>query len=257
MEKIDVKAHKHQHYFIDGVEVPSVTQALSMINKPFLVNWANKLGREGKSATEVSRISTMIGTLTHAYIQSYLDDPVNFMDNVVYDVEDEDDVAILKTALSCFGKFKAFYDIFSPTTIKSEVSLIVNDVDFKDRYGGTIDYIAKINDAVIIIDFKTSNNVSNEYLLQLVAYYYLIQKGVVMETNEKLDYDIKNLALLMLPKEKELPFQFVIYDTNQLLPLYDFFKDSLHLYNFPVALKDVGQPTIIKQDIKINDVVNV
>ncbi len=250
-EKIDVKAHKHQHYNTADVEVPSVTQALSMINKPFLVNWANKLGREGKMTTDVSRVAALTGTLAHAYIQGFLEDPDNFMDNVIFDVETEEDAEIKRVALNCFSKFKSFYETVKPKLLKSEVSMIMNQGDMPDRYGGTIDYIAEIDGEPVIIDFKTSGNVSNEYLLQLVAYYHLIKEGEVMDTGEKLDYDVKKVALLMLPKEDLQPYKFIIYDLEQLLPLHTYFKSALNLYHFSAALKNIEKPKVIEQQIDL------
>ena len=250
-EKIDVKAHKHQHYNTADVEVPSVTQALGMINKPFLVNWANKLGRDGKKTVDVTRVAALTGTLAHAYIQGFLEDPVNFMDNVVFDVESEEDAEIQKVALSCFNKFTSFYDTVKPKLLKSEVSMIMDKGDMSDRYGGTIDYIAEIDGEPVIIDFKTSANVSNEYLLQLVAYYNLLKDGVVMESGEKLDYDIKKVALLMLPKEELQPYKFIIYDIEKLLPLHTYFKSALNLYHFSAALKNIENPKVIEQQIDL------
>ena len=44
-------------------------------------------------------------------------------------------------------------------------------------YGGTIDCIARINGAVYIIDFKTSKQISAEYLLQVTAYMWIINNN--------------------------------------------------------------------------------
>ena len=44
-------------------------------------------------------------------------------------------------------------------------------------YGGTIDCIARINGAVYIIDFKTSKQISAEYLLQVTAYMWIVNNN--------------------------------------------------------------------------------
>ena len=44
-------------------------------------------------------------------------------------------------------------------------------------YGGTIDAIVKINGAYYIIDFKTSKNISFNYLVQVSAYMWIINNG--------------------------------------------------------------------------------
>ena len=56
----------------NGQEVPSVTQILGVINKPALINWANKMGLQGIKTSEVLRNTADIGTLAHEIIEKWI-----------------------------------------------------------------------------------------------------------------------------------------------------------------------------------------
>ena len=209
-EKIDVRNHKHQAYMYKEEKLPSVTQCISMINKPYLVAWANKLGLAGtKLSDEMKRVTT-IGTLAHAYIQAFLETKI-----VAYEPQNEEEQAILTTALQCFSKFLDFYEKYEPITLECEKS-VVNGL-----FGGTMDYIARIGDENYIIDFKTSDRVSNDYLLQLSAYY---------ELSKETDHEISKLAILSLPKDLPAAYQFHVYTIEDIQPFYRYFTTARELY---------------------------
>ena len=209
-EKIDVRNHKHQSYVYNEKQLPSVTQCISMINKPYLVAWANKLGLAGtKTSDEMKRVTT-IGTLAHAYIQAFLETKI-----VEFEPQNEEERVISTTALQCFSKFLAFYDEYKPTTLECE-KRVVNGL-----FGGTMDYIARIGDENYIIDFKTSDRVSNDYLLQLSAYY---------ELSKETPHEISKLGILSLPKELAAPYQFHVYTVEEIQPFYRYFTAARELY---------------------------
>ena len=63
------------------------------------------------------------------------------------------------------------------------------------QFGGTFDAICEVNGKLVICDWKTSNAVYDEFLIQLGAYRQLIQ--------ENLGYDIRGAILLKLDKEEK------------------------------------------------------
>ena len=49
-------------------------------------------------------------------------------------------------------------------------------------FGGTYDLLVKINGRLFLVDFKTSNHVTEKYFLQLAAYVYMLAlKGIFVE----------------------------------------------------------------------------
>jgi len=60
----------HQRYRLRGEIVPSVTTVLGVINKPWLVSWANNLGLEGVSSEDYVDRTAQQGTIAHMMIQA-------------------------------------------------------------------------------------------------------------------------------------------------------------------------------------------
>lgn len=54
------------------------------------------------------------------------------------------------------------------------------------RFGGTPDAIGRLDGKLVLLDWKTSNSVYPDYLIQLAAYRHLIEEGVRMDTGEPL-----------------------------------------------------------------------
>jgi len=65
------KAHT-KYIGLDGVQVPGVTTVLGVLNKPFLVPWANKLGLQGIDSSKYTDTMAGIGTLAHLFIMNHL-----------------------------------------------------------------------------------------------------------------------------------------------------------------------------------------
>jgi hypothetical protein len=63
----------------------------------------------------------------------------------------------------------AFYqwrDAFQLTVLETEVALVSQEYG----YGGTIDYVAEVNGARVIVDLKTSGGIYGDMWVQLAAY---------------------------------------------------------------------------------------
>ena len=57
----------------EGVEVPSVTTIIKLLNKPFIAKWANNLGWKRQSYDKVLEVSANKGTLyMNYYMNIYL-----------------------------------------------------------------------------------------------------------------------------------------------------------------------------------------
>lgn len=233
---IRVKNHEHPNYIFNGVKYPSVTQILGVINKPFLVPWANKLGKEGKTVNEVTQPSMVIGTLTHALIEEHSrwiaagsrpHEPEKYLRSI-YDVTTPEEEGIAKTALHCFGLYMDFYSEFKPEPKASELSIISKGMN----YAGTIDSLCEIKGKKYLIDYKTSDKVYPEYKLQLAAYASLVQENSLNLTNFNAEeFFPEAFALLLLPKDSDA-YEFCIYEYDEIMNLVKVFRAAQRIYDF-------------------------
>jgi len=160
-------------YLVDGIDYPSVTTILGVINKPALMRWAAKMGAKAvlmdptkydtpeAAAAAIYEINeqggqtaTERGTEAHAVAEAYAKAVVkgtaeNFSSNNPY-----------------FKAIRSFFETMKPEVFFIEAVL----VNTKEIYAGTTDLIAKIGSRVFIIDWKTSKYVYDEMPLQVEAY---------------------------------------------------------------------------------------
>ena len=64
-----------------------------------------------------------------------------------------------------FCKFIEFFEKYKPELMVQEFTLVSD----KLRFGGTVDFIGKINGEIWLLDWKTSNYLHKTYELQLAA----------------------------------------------------------------------------------------
>ena len=189
----------HQQYKLDGVVYPSVTEILSVVAKPGLVTWANNIGLEGKSTKDESQRIAGIGTEVHARIEQY------FKEGIF-----EGATADVLPSLQLFNNWLQKHKI-EPILIEEPL------ISPKLGYAGTIDLLAKVDDKLTLIDFKTSNRIYKDYFAQLCAYKRLLSER---------DFVIESMCIVRLGKdymaeEKEV--------TNEQLYL-EYFDATFNLY---------------------------
>ena len=56
----------------DGTRVPGATTITGLLNKPYLVKWANNLGLEGIDSSKYTDEAAAVGTLAHEMVQAHL-----------------------------------------------------------------------------------------------------------------------------------------------------------------------------------------
>ena len=65
-DKLKKASKAHIRYKLkDGTVVPGATTITGLLNKPFLITWANRLGLEGIDSTKYRDAAADIGTLAH------------------------------------------------------------------------------------------------------------------------------------------------------------------------------------------------
>lgn len=169
----DPTAHK---YFVDEKQVEGITDTLRVINKPWYSNWVLKLSEEyilenltpGKALDEIeikdlakgakgayknSTRATDIGTMFHSWVEAWYrgENPVEPMNEQ------------LRNATNAFLRFTDQHKLISLGEEK-----VVYSVEHK--FAGRYDKKCIFEGKIAILDWKSSENLSAEYLLQMGGY---------------------------------------------------------------------------------------
>lgn len=159
-----------------GKRIPSVTTILGQLgwNKSPLMYWANKAGREGLTLAEARDTEATAGTVAHEMCSADVTGSEQ-PDISNYSAE------IRAKAEQSFESYLHWKEMTKMEIILSEVSLVSNQYG----YGGTIDAVAKINDEIAILDFKTGGCYP-DHLLQVAAYVELWNENYPGEEAESI-----------------------------------------------------------------------
>ncbi len=176
---------------MDGTKLPSVTTILSRFkDSGGLIHWAFKQGQanpDTRSPYDKEKAAD-IGTLAHGMVESYING-VPFSDHILtvektvtlpfsdepeiieckqfagMEVDDE----MIKKAENAFEMFLEWLDMTNITLIgKWQEKKLISE---RYGYGGTPDCIGQLpNGKLVLIDWKTSNSIYSDYLVQCAAY---------------------------------------------------------------------------------------
>ena len=160
-----------------GTLVPGVTTIINQLDKPNLVQWAWKLGKEGKDWKAERDSAGDIGTLVHELVLAHLSGEVVLL-------SDKDDVV-----KKCFEKF-ASWQVGTPFNIELVEEPLVSEVY---KFGGQPDLVYDYGGKLVVCDIKTSNGIYDSYWLQLAAY------GILLSAVKGLR--IHGYQVLWLPKD--------------------------------------------------------
>jgi len=170
----------------DGKRVCGVTTILNVLNKPALVNWANRIGLEGIEVGKYVDQKANIGTLVHAFIMSHFkNEDVDTSDFTAKEIAQAEN-----SLLSFFEWLKS--NPIEPILIETPL------VSETYSYGGTPDILGKINGDLILLDFKSGSGIYEEAYYQVCAYrQLLIEQG----------HEIKKARILNIPRAETEEFQ--------------------------------------------------
>lgn len=147
-----------QGYWLEGERLPSVTTILSRFKESgALMHWAWECGKRGEDYREVRDKAASIGTIAHEMVEAHIRKKP--CDLSSYDPE------LIEKAQKPFGAFLEWAGSTHLTPTETEVSLISRTY----RFGGTLDAML-VNGKLALGDWKTSNGVYGDYLMQLAAY---------------------------------------------------------------------------------------
>lgn len=147
-----------QPYLIDGERVPGTTTILSRFKESgALMWWAWDQGRQGKDFRETKQAAADAGTIAHLMVECD-----------IYGAPFDASPYAPELLDKAHGAFKGYLEWKQQTqlqVVESEVALVSRAY----RYGGTLDAVA-VRGSLALLDWKTSNGVYADYLLQLAAY---------------------------------------------------------------------------------------
>lgn len=210
----NLKAHT-QYKLKNGTLVAGVTTVLQVLNKPFLVEWAYKCGRDGLDIHKIRENSADIGTLSHYLILCDLKGETPYVKDY-----SANDMVVANTCLNNYHVWKKQHDL---KILMVETPLISE----KFAYGGTLDLYAELDGKNVLIDFKTSGGLYQDYIFQCAAYSQLILE----ETGKSPDA----INLVRIPKSNKESFEtkyLTSYDKY-----FDVFRHCLCIYQLQKELK--------------------
>jgi hypothetical protein len=143
-----------------------------------LLSWAYRTGREhgvlegrGEPApsglyegSDILAIGTCVHSMCEAWVKG--DDPLLVLEKALEEETVNDKTSFRAQAASAYSAFEFWCKGTQLEIVDCEVAVISE----AHRYGGTLDFIGKLNGKLVLGDFKTSNGVWPEYLCQLAAY---------------------------------------------------------------------------------------
>ena len=160
----------------DGTLVPGVTTIINQLDKPALIQWAWKLGKEGKDWKTERDSAGDIGTLVHEAV-------IGFFTGEGIDLSD-------KLVAACYGKFLSWwYDEGDDAKMVIAETPLVSE---KLAFGGQPDLYIRMNGKNRLIDIKTGGGIYKETWLQLAGYDILLREN---------GYKVDEYQILWLPKD--------------------------------------------------------
>jgi len=206
-----VKAHI-RYKLDDGTIVPGVTTITgSQIgwNKQVLINWANRIGLQGISASKYKDDKADIGTLGHEMVTNWLlrreMDTSDYSKNQITQAEN--------SALS-FHEWAKGKNI-EPVLIESPL------VSEKHRFGGKPDIYARVDDALELDDLKTGSGIYEEMIIQVSAYAHLLEEN---------GHPVERIRILNIPRTEDERFIEQVISKQQCEVAWEIFLNCLANY---------------------------
>lgn len=154
------------YFTADGTKVPSVTTIIGRFKESGgLLQWAFQQGVAGKSHLyEEAQIAAETGSVAHKMVEMHRagDDLTEIEDYARKCLSAQQFI----NAMSAFTAYLTWAANFEVNIIEQEMQLVSEQY----RYGGTPDAVGIIGNQLVLLDWKTSNAVYSDYLIQLAAY---------------------------------------------------------------------------------------
>lgn len=151
-----------------GNRIPGTTTIISRFKESGgLLQWAFKQGQSGAATLYQERdAAALAGNVAHDMIEANI---------LGRDFQPPPSVepAILTKASNAFAQFKEWQE-------QTRIAIVATErayVSEKYQFGGTVDAIGRdAKGRIVLLDWKTSNSVYQDYLVQLAAYALLLEE---------------------------------------------------------------------------------
>lgn len=195
-------------YTLDGRPLTGVTTICNMQSKQFLIMWA--ASEAYKDAVNLSKeeIKEVIktkkyahtrksdsakdkGSQAHDYVEMFVK---NYIETKQYQTQIIDDEEVRNSV-------ERFYD----WAVKNNVEFIGSEVSVYSRkhwYGGSFDFICKINGKLLLGDFKSSKSIDDTYFAQCAGYIIAVE-----EHNNDIVFDGAVIVRSTLAKESQVWYE--------------------------------------------------
>lgn len=202
--EFDVDAHVYRG---NGIEYPSVTTILKGG-----MEWVDG---KGKPIPEfVIKRAGWIGSQVHAWIEDHQLAQLEFRPNPP--IPDHD-----KIKMGIHGYLAWLEDLRKQHSSIVWVEQEVMVASMEHHYAGTVDALLKLDDRLVLIDFKTSNELKPEYDMQVSAYHHaLVEMG---------QYEPIEARLVRLDKKRGT-WEQRVRSTADLSKDWSSFKEKVHEY---------------------------
>ena len=196
----DVKVKKNT-YEIDGKEYVRVTRVLDIIAKPEFYRWYAKHGYEWCVNYRDDRAA--FGTRVHKEIQNFLEENNVWIDNIEMG--------------NVFNVFTDWYNSHDIEPVFLEKHLVSDEL----MTAGTCDFIGRMDDKWMVLDWKTSKRVYDNYPVQVAIYLWMYEQM----SGEKMDG-----AGVVCFTEKDVKAKY--FSRDECLKLVEVFRHARALYRW-------------------------
>ena len=210
----------------DGKRIPGTTTVISNCKIggiEGLLYWANQEGLNGRNYRETRDKAANAGTCAHDMVEC--DIRGKEFDSKKYPKE------VLELAQ---GAFRAYEKWAKQTKLKA-VAPETRLVSEKYRYGGTLDAML-VDGELSLGDWKTSNSVRSDYLIQLAAYENLWEEN----NPDRLVTGGFHLLKFSKPEHPDDPVHFSHHHWSHLDLAWEAFKHMRELYEMTKRLEKMA-----------------
>jgi hypothetical protein len=213
-----MKTKAHNVYRLaDGTRVPGVTTIVGVLDKPALVEWANRLGLAGVEVRRYVDDKADIGTLAHDMVICDLmgekSDTADYSENQI------------KQATWAVQSFYRWLDSHKVKLLWAERPL-VSEVH---HFGGKPDIYAMVDDCLELIDLKTGSGIYPEHLTQVSGGYGILLR----ESNEP----VERVRILNIPRTNNENWGELVVGDEQRELHEQLFLTCLNAYNLRKQIK--------------------
>jgi len=168
-------AHPKKGYWIDGKRVPSVTTITGKFKESGgLIHWAHNLGMQGIDYRDVRDNAASSGTMAHSLVENHIRGMPTELDG---------NTEVERNALAAFDAYLSWERQTKLEITHQEVQLICPEY----KFGGALDALGIIDGKRPLLDWKSSNAIYADYLIQIAAYGHLVEHGFICEGGKATD----------------------------------------------------------------------